>query len=110
MNERLKKVCDTVTESHARIQEDFEDINPMVGVNQKMREMDLPVDIVTIDCLKNNKRILIILHDHYPDVVRYQFTFRDVDPAEGFDQVRSDELTADKIYRWITDYFRSTVN
>ena len=106
MNERLKTVCDIVTESHKRIQEDFDDINPMVGVNQKMREMDVPVDVLTIDSLKSGKRIILILHDQYPDVVRVQFSFKDSDPTEDFDQIQSDELTADKVYSWIADYFQ----
>ncbi len=110
MNERLKKVCDIITESHTRIQSDFAEINPLVGVNQKMREMDVPVDIVTIDCLKSNKRIILILHDHYPDIVRYQFTFKNTEPGEEFEQVRFDELTADKIYDWIAAYFQSKSN
>lgn len=110
MNTRLKKVCDIITESHTRIQQDFEQINPMVGVNQKMREMDVPVDVVTIDCLKSNKRIILILHDHYPDLVRYQFTFKESDPGDDFEQVEFEELNADTLYDWIKSYFKSTTN
>ena len=103
----MKTICDIITESHTRIQKDFEDINPMVGVNQKMREMDVPADVVTIDCLKSKKRIILVLHDHYPDIVRYQFTVMDSDPREEFDYVQTDELTSDKIYHWIAGYFQA---
>jgi len=106
LNERLKKVCDIITESHTRIQKDFADINPMVGVNQHMRKMDVPVDVITIDSLKSGKRIIVILHDHHPDIVRFQFTFKEKDPDENFDQLPTDELTANKVYTWIADYFQ----
>ena len=66
-NEKLEVLCDIVTTTHTRIQQDFKDINPMVGFNQKMRGMGVPVDAVTIDCLKSGKRIILILHDHYPE-------------------------------------------
>lgn len=105
MNERLKKVCDIITESHTRIQKDFERINPLVGVNQKMREMDVPVDVVTIDCLKSSKRIILILHDLYPELVRYQLTFKEKEPGEDFEQINYDDLSADHVYNWIAEYF-----
>ena len=82
----------------------------MVGVNQKMREMSVPVDAITIDCLKSGKRILLILHDHHPDIIRYQFTFKDKDPDEAFEEIPSDELTADQLYDWIKGYFQVTSN
>lgn len=110
MNDRLKTLCDIATESHARIQKDFIDINPMVGVNQKMREMSVPVDAMTIDCLKSGKRILLILHDHHPDIIRYQFTFKDKDPDDEFEEIPSNELTADQLYDWIKGYFQTATN
>ena len=108
INKRLEIVCDLVTKSYARIQKDFKDINPMVGINQKMREMGEPVDAVTIDCLKSGKRIILILHDHHPDVIRYQFSFKDKDPDEKFEQIQFNELTVSKLYKWTKNYFQST--
>jgi hypothetical protein len=104
-NNRLKTVCDLASVSHARIQKDFADINPMVGVNQKMRDMDVPADAVTIDQLSSGKRIILILHDHYPDVVNYQFSFKNQDPDDEFEQIAFKELTADKLYEWMKSYF-----
>jgi hypothetical protein len=109
-NKKLETVCDIATQSHTRIQQDFKAINPMVGVNQKMREMGVPVDAVTIDCLKSGKRIILILHDHHPDIIRYQFSFKDQDPDDAFEQIQFNELTADKLYDWIKSYFQITTN
>ncbi len=106
----LEKLCDIASKSHARIQRDFEDINPLVGLNQKMRDMGVPVDAVTIDCLKNGKRIILILHDHQPDTVSYQFSFKDRDPEEQFEQIPFGDLTEGKLYDWMKSYFQEATN
>ena len=105
INKKLELLCDRVTKSHTLIQQDFKDINPMVGVNQQMREMGVPVDVVTIDCLKSGKRIILILHDQQPDIVSYQFSFKDKDPDGEFENIQFNELTANKLYGWVKDYF-----
>jgi len=110
INKQLETLCDIATESHTRIQQDFKDINPIIGVNQKMREGGLPVDIVTIDCLKSGKRIILILHDQQPDIISYQFSFKDKDPDNKFENIQFNELTADKLYNWIKSYFSSAAN
>jgi hypothetical protein len=104
----LEILCDITTKVHARIQQDFKEINPMVGVNQKMREMGVPVDAVTIDCLKNGKRIILILHDQQPDMISYQFSFKDKDPDEKFEHIQFNELTENKLYGWIESYLQTS--
>lgn len=106
-NEQLETLCDIATEAHTRIQQDFKDINPLVGVNQQMRKKGIPADAMTIDCLKSGKRIILILHDHQPDIINYQFSFKDKDPHEKFEQIQFNEVTANKLYDWIKDYFSS---
>jgi len=105
-NNRLEALCEIASESHARIQADFADINPLVGINQKMREMGIPADVVTIDHLSGNRRIILVLHDHYPEIVHVHFSFKDTDPEEAAEQIRFDQVTADKLYTWIRDYFQ----
>ena len=110
INKQLETLLDIATESHTRIQQDFKDINPVVGVNQRMRETGMPADVITIDCLKSGKRIILILHDQQPDIINYQFSFKDKDPDEKFENIQFNELTADKLYNWIKGYFSSTTN
>lgn len=105
-NKTLEAICDIATRSHARIQQDFADINLMVGVNRRMRDMGVPADAVTIDHSRSNRRIILILHDHYPEVVSYQFSFKNTDPDDDFEQIAFSELSADRLYGWIRDYFR----
>ena len=107
-NKKLEAICDITTQSHARIQKDFAEINPLVGVNRKMRDMGVPADAVTIDQLSSGKRIILIVHDHYPEIVNYQFSFKATDPGEEFEQIEFNDLTADKLYDWIKSYFQAT--
>lgn len=110
INKKLETLFDITTESHTRIQQDFKDINPVVGVNQRMRETGMPADIMTIDCLKSGKRIILILHDHQPHIISYQFSFKDKDPDRKFENIGVNELTADILYDWIKGYFSSAAN
>ena len=108
-DKKLFKLSDIATDAHTRIQQDFKDIDPIVGVNRSMRKSGIPADAMTIDCLKTGKRIIIILHDQQPDIIRYQFAFKDKDPDDKFEEIPFNELTADKLYGWISDYFQGTL-
>lgn len=105
LSSSLKTLSDIATEAHAKIQQDCPNINPVVGVNQGMRASGIPADVMTIDCLKTGKRIILILHDDEPDIVRYQFAFRDKDPAEEFEAIALKEITVKSLYDWIKGYF-----
>lgn len=107
-NERLETLCDIVTKSHTRIQQDFKDINPLVGIINRMRNSGVPVDLMTIDCSVSNKRIILVLNDNQPDIISYQFAFKDKDPDDEFEKINFDELTADRLYDWIKGYFSRT--
>lgn len=101
----LEILSDRVTEAHTRIQQDFQSINPVVGLSRKMRDIGFPSDTMTIDCLKTRRRIILILHDEQPDIVSYQFTEIDKDPREKFEAIVFNELTTQAIYDWIASYF-----
>ena len=101
----LATLSDIATEVHTRVQQNFADINPVVSVRRNMRDSGVPVDAMTIDCSKSDKRIILVLHDHQPDIISYQFTFKDIDPNDKFDEIRLKEFTADMVYDWIKSYF-----
>ena len=105
--QQLTTLCDLATEAHTRIQQAFEDIDPVIGVSENMRTTGVPADVMTIDCLKSRKRILLILHDNQPGIINYQLGFIEKDPERKFEQIRSDELTAGTLFSWIRDYFRT---
>ena len=104
----LESLCDFTTEAHTRIQKDFCDIDPIVGVSQSMRKSGVPADAMTIDCLRTNKRIIIVLHDDTPSLINLQFGFRDKDPASDFEQLPAGSLSADLLYGWMSRYFNRT--
>ncbi len=109
-NDPLKTLCGIATDAHTRIQQDFKDIDPVVGVSQKMRATGIPADAMTIDCLKSGKRIILILHDQQPGIINYQLSFKDQDPGEKFEQIPLPELTVQILYEWIKNYFSSPVH
>ena len=102
---RLLQLCDIATEAHTRIQQTFKDINPIVGVSHNMRENGIPADAMMIDCLKSRKRIILILHDEQPDIIRYQFSFIDNDPDKKFETIQFNELNPTQMFDWIKNYF-----
>ena len=102
---QLETLCDLATEAHTRIQTNFSDIDPIVGVSQSMRKSGVPADAMTIDCLRTMRRIIIVLHDESLEILNYQFAFRDKDPSGDFKQLPFDQLSADLLYQWMSDYF-----
>jgi len=101
----IKQLCDVVEQAHLKIQDDFENINPIVGVNKQMRTIGIPTDLMTIDCLKSGKRILLVLHDAEPEVAKYQFCLRDEDPANEFESIAIENLTVQQLYDWMKHNF-----
>ena len=110
MTEPIFQLSDIATEMHTRIQRDFADINPVVGVRRSLRDSGIPADAMTIDCLKSHKRILLVLHDQQPGVMHYQFCFTDRDPVEDFRQMPFKDVTAQTLYDWVTFYFSGTAH
>ena len=110
MTEQLKTLCDMATEAHERVQLNHADIDPIVGVHHKMRQAGFPADVMTIDCLKTGKRIILIVNDDALDVVNYQFSYKDKDPAAEFEQLAFDELSPAKLYDWMTSYFARPIS
>ncbi len=110
MTTQLKTLCDLVTEAHERVQLKHADIDPIVGVHHKMRDAGYAADVMTIDCLKSGKRIIVILNDDQPDMVNYQFSYKDKDPAAQFEQLAFKDLSADTLYKWMSDYFARPIH
>ncbi len=108
LSKSLASLSDTATVAHTRIQQDFQHIDPVVGVNQSMRSNGIPADLMTIDCLKSGKRIILILHDEQPNIISYQFSYKDIDPSDVFERIKLSEVTTQTLYDWMKDYFIAT--
>ncbi len=105
MTSPLELLSDCIEKAHARIQKDFSNINPVVGVSRKLRTMGIPADVITIDCLKSRKRIIVIFHEELPDMIRYQFSFIEKDPDESFEEITVSDLSENHLYDWMRSYF-----
>ncbi|MGX5200779.1 hypothetical protein [Aliikangiella sp. IMCC44632] len=104
-DKNLAQLSDQISEAHQQIQAQYQNIDPIVGVSRKMRDLGIPADAMTIDCLRSGKRIIIILHDQMPQVVRYQFSFKTAEPDDEFLEIRIDEVTSKVLFNWMRDYF-----
>ena len=101
----LEALSDMITEAHTRIQQTYEHINPVVGVRRGMRDVGIPADAMTIDCLQTRGRIVLILHDEQPGVLLYQFGTIDEDAGEDFQRMGLAEVSAEALFTWMQDYF-----
>lgn len=103
----MEQLFDVAQSAHAAIQRDFSKIDPLIGVSQNMRNSGVPADVITVDCLRTRRRIIFILHDQEPDLVRYQFTEMDDDPASEFQSMALQALDEKTFYDWVVKYFQS---
>ncbi|MBV1908037.1 MAG: hypothetical protein KUG78_01880 [Kangiellaceae bacterium] len=106
----LEKLSDIATEAHTLVQQNHLDINPVVGISRSMRASGFAADAMTIDCLKTKRRIILILQDNLPEVIRYQFAFKNKDPSDHFEVINFSQLTVEKLYDWIVSYFTEKIN
>ncbi|MFO7706299.1 MAG: hypothetical protein R6V43_14400 [Halopseudomonas sp.] len=101
----LKTLSDLVSDAHAQIQAAHEHINPVVEVRQGMRNAGIPADVLTLDCLRTQRRITLILHDPQPGMVLYQFVTRAEEVGGDFKQIPLEDMGSDTLFDWMQDYF-----
>jgi hypothetical protein len=101
----LKTLSDLANEAHNRIQAAHEHINPVVEVRRGMRDAGIPADVMTIDCLRTQRRINLILHDQQPGIVLYQFVTREEEVGGDFKQIDLTELSSATLFEWMQNYF-----
>ncbi|NVJ61892.1 MAG: hypothetical protein HWE27_15990 [Gammaproteobacteria bacterium] len=105
---KLEEMSDRIELAHQRVQKDFQDINPVVGLSRKMRDIGYDVDVIMIDCHSTKRRIILLLHDDSPNTVRYQFAFLDKDPGDQYEDISHQELSEQMLYDWMVSYFSKT--
>lgn len=104
-DEPIFRLADIAGKGQADFQRDYQAIDPVVGIMRSLRDSGFAADAMTIDCIRSGKRIICLLHDNNPEVVDYQFGYRDRDPDATFQQIALSELTASQFYSWMKDYF-----
>ncbi|MEH6567094.1 MAG: hypothetical protein V7756_17360 [Halopseudomonas sp.] len=101
----LKTLSDLVSDAHAQIQAAHQHINPVVEVRQSMRDAGIPADLITLDCLRTQRRITLILHDQQPGMVLYQLVTREEEVGGEFKQMPLAEMSSATLFDWMQDYF-----
>ncbi|PKM30045.1 MAG: hypothetical protein CVV07_09380 [Gammaproteobacteria bacterium HGW-Gammaproteobacteria-11] len=101
----LKTLSDLASEAHAQIQAAHQHINPVIEVRQGMRDSGIPADVLTIDCLRTQRRITLILHDQQPGLVLYQFVTRAEEVSGDFKQMALSAMSSATLFDWMQDYF-----
>ncbi|MCJ8312773.1 MAG: hypothetical protein HRU38_11190 [Saccharospirillaceae bacterium] len=86
-------LAELVSESQKMIQDEFAAIDPVVGINRKLRKQNFNCDLLTIDNNRNRRRITFLLDDALPTCVQYQLTSMDDDPGFDFKKVDSVKVT-----------------
>lgn len=101
----LKTLSDLASEAHARIQREYEHINPIIEVRQGMRDSGIPADVMTIDCLRTRRRIVLILHDENPGTLLFEFITMDEEAGGPFRRMALTEVGSGTLFDWMRDYF-----
>ncbi len=102
---KIFELSDLASAAQAKIQQEFRDIDPVVGIMRSLRESGFSADAMTIDSFCSGKRIILLLHDDKPNEVAYQFSYKDKDPDPEFIHIPFAQVTADQLYRWMKGYF-----
>lgn len=101
----LKPLSDMASDAHTRIQQAHGHINPVIAVRRGMRDMGIPADAMTIDCLRTRHRIMLVLHDEVPGMLLYQFITIEDEAGDDFKQMPLASMDVDTLYSWMEDYF-----
>ncbi|BCE01804.1 hypothetical protein [Marinicellulosiphila megalodicopiae] len=87
-------LAEIFSHSQKTIQEEFCDIDPIVGINRQLRKQGFKCDLLTVDNQRNRRRITFLLDDTKPTIVQYQLHSMDDDPASEFKEVLSEKVNA----------------
>ena len=102
---KVYPLSDLAQQAQAQVQAEYKDIDPVIGVSHNLRKSGFAADTLTIKNIKNDKRILMVLHDHKPDVVDYEFGIASQDPSFDFQEISLNDLTHEKLYQWMVQVF-----
>lgn len=101
----LQTLSEIAEVAHKRIQQAHQHINPVLEVRSGMRAAGIPADVMTLDCLRTRRRIMLILNDDEPGMLLYQFVTLEDEVAEEFQRMPLSEASSDTLFHWMQDYF-----
>ncbi|TCI01294.1 hypothetical protein EZV61_18645 [Corallincola luteus] len=104
---KLGALMDLAADAQRLIQQDYEQINPIVGAHTRLREQGIPADAMTIDCPQSGKRIVVMILDANPEQIVCTFGFKDKDADESTLKIAFSDIKMGTIYQWIESHFSS---
>ncbi|GAA5213563.1 hypothetical protein ACFSJ3_03305 [Corallincola platygyrae] len=102
---KLGALMDLAADAQRLIQHDYEQIDPIVGAHTRLREKGIPGDVMTVDCPRSGKRIIVMLLDANPDQVVCTFGYKDKDDTDAHFEFSYADINAATIYHWIERHF-----
>jgi len=99
---KIYPLSDIAAAAQARIQADFPELNPIIGVSHNLRDSGFAADTMTIQNHASDQRILIILHDEQPDIIDFEFGKISEDPSFEFEQIAYNDLDESRFYEWMS--------
>jgi hypothetical protein len=70
MKNKLKDLSEVVARASDLFYNKFDNVDTLMGIMDKtLRNQGMKADAITIDCIAQNKKIVILIHDDKPDVV-----------------------------------------
>lgn len=81
-----------------QFQEQYQNIDPIIGINRQLRKQGFAIDIMTIDCPVSQKRVTLLFEDAKPESAGYQFGEINQDPGNHFETMLVVELNQQGFY------------
>jgi len=70
MNSTLKDISEMAAKANDLFYSKFDNIDTLMGIMDKtLRAQGMKADAVTIDCIAQDKKIVILIHDEKPEFV-----------------------------------------
>jgi transcription antitermination factor NusA-like protein len=70
MKSTLKKVSEIVAKANDSFYNQFDNVDTLMGMMDKnLRNQGMKADAITIDCIAQNKKIVVLIHDDKPDTI-----------------------------------------
>ena len=97
-NALIYRLADIAALAQKQFQEQYRNIDPIIGINRQLRKQGFAVDLMTIDCHTSQKRVTLLIEDAKPDSAGYQFGMINKDPSNHFESIAMAELNQQGFY------------
>ena len=95
---KIYPLSDIAKLAQTQIQQDFPELDPIIGISHNLRNAGFAADTLTIDNIRNDKRIVMIVFDDQPEQVQYEYCRISQDPSFEFTTISIKDLTQERFY------------